>query len=218
MKEKITKEELSKILEDFYFQVLEISLCLDSLHALKEIENEKIRIAEHFFFITQRALVFRYSMELNKVINSDERMSIYRIRNICDQNIEHFDNAEEIKRLCKEIKDDLEKHKSLSKNLKNRRNMTCAHNVKEFYYYDKKALEDFPLDEKEIDHIVMELYKFAFELNKGINDRFNNESYPRNYDDVKKLFGMPTNDEVFEELELEKLRKMWNKGDKHDQL
>lgn len=218
MEAKITKEELCGILEDFYSQILEIALCLDSLHALREIGNEKMKIANVFFFVTQRALIFRYSLELNKVINSNESMSINRICNICNQNIEHFNDSECVKTLCENIKNELKKHKSLSENLEERRNKTYAHNDKEFYFYNKKAIKDFPLDDKEITKVVNVLYEFALELNKKINIKFVHEGYPRNYDDVKKLFDMPTNDEKLDELEREKIIEAWNGSDKHDQL
>ena len=198
MKEKVTKEELRWILEDFYFQILEIALCLDSLYALREIGNEKMKIANIFFFVTQRALIFRYSLELNKVINdSDEKsMSIYAICNICNQNIEYFNTFEnDVKKLFQDVKTELKKYKNLSENLRFRRKKTYAHNDKEFYYFSKEAIEDFPLDDKEINQLVNVLYKFALELNIKINSRFIHEGYPRNSDDVKKLFNMPTNDE-----------------------
>lgn len=216
MKNIITKEELCKILEYFYVQILEISLCLDSLDAIKEIGEEKIKIAKNFFFVTHRSLIIRYSVELTKLTDKNEERSIYRIMKLCSQNAEWFDSKDELENLCKQVKKELKKYENIISNLKGRRNKTYVHSDEDYYYFNQKAIDEFPLKgkEQEINQIVNLLYNFALVLQKEIHGRYENDNYPRNYDDVKKLFNIPTNDEIGES----EILKLWNRGANNDKL
>lgn len=56
-KNNIGKNELCEIIDGLFLQVVWIKLCLDELEALKEIGNDKIKIAKHFFYITHSSLI-----------------------------------------------------------------------------------------------------------------------------------------------------------------
>ena len=86
-----SREEMIKIIDGMILQVVWIKMCIDTLEALKAIDKEKFSKSKNFIYITQSSLIYRYSMELVKLLNRAEKMSIYRILNLCKENSEMFD-------------------------------------------------------------------------------------------------------------------------------
>ncbi|MBE7024414.1 MAG: hypothetical protein E7412_08150, partial [Ruminococcaceae bacterium] len=128
MNEKISKEKLTEVLDGLHLQIVWVWLCLDSLDAIRSLGNERMKIAKNFFYITHSSLIYRYSMELAKLLDEKEGLSIYRIKNMCAQNNEYFDNSFDVNEYCKAFKKALNQHSLLIKNLRERRCKTYAHN------------------------------------------------------------------------------------------
>lgn len=193
----IGKDELCEIIDGLFLQVVWIKLCLDELDALKEIGNDKIKIAKHFFYIAHSSLIYRYSMELAKLFDIEKGLSIYRISNLCGANKEYFDNTFDIIQYCRDFRKELKKYNKLIDNIRGRRMKTYAHNDKDYYLFNKKAIIEFPIDLEEVKNLADILYIFAHTMQEKINSTRQNYGYLSNTDDVKHLFGMKTKDEIW---------------------
>lgn len=193
--EKISKDELTKILDGLALQTIWISMCIDELDALQEIGNDRIKIAKNFFYITHSSLIYRYSMEIAKLFDDGDVLSIYRIRNICLKHKEYF--SVDITEYCKKFKDELKKYNETIINIQNRRNKTYAHNDKEYYLFKKRAIQDNPLDYEAIKKLADLLYYFAKTMQEKINSCRKEQGYPANTDDVKRLFRLKTKDDLW---------------------
>ena len=208
---QVSKDELKNIIDGLFVQICTIGLCLDTLSALKEIGNEKIQSlkANNFFYITHTSLIFRYHLELSKLLNDNEKMSIKKISTKVCNNCHYFKNPEEVKNICKDLEQKLIKYTDINKILISRRNKVFAHNDKKYYYYSIQYTYDFPLTD-DLDLICEEvdvLYNFAKYMQKQIGGSFKDKTYPYSPDDVKHIFKMQTD---FEK-EQEEIMKLWNK-------
>lgn len=172
-------------------------MCIDELDAIQEIGNDKIKIAKNFFYITHSSLIYRYSMELAKLFDKGDVLSIYKIRNMCLNNEEYFKPDIDMKEYCKAFKNELDKYKTTICNIQKRRNKTYAHNDEEYYLFNEKAIHENPLDCESIKKLTNILYIFATTMQEKINSCRKEQGYPTNTDDVKKLFGIKTNDELW---------------------
>lgn len=149
----MTKDQLTSLIDSFQFHATIILLCMDEIEAMLEIKREvsKKKRSENFLYISYYSLIFRYEIELTKLVCKDEKSSIYRICSLCKKNSTCFSSSPEyIVDLCKQIKKDIKKYSKQNKNLENRRNKALAHSESEYYYYDQKYIEDFPLNYHEL--------------------------------------------------------------------
>ncbi len=212
---QVSKDELKSIIDGLFVQICTIGLCLDTLSVLKEIGNEKIQSlkANNFFYITHTSLIFRYHLELSKLLNDNEKMSIKKISTKVCNNCHYFKNPEEVKNICKDLEQKLIKYTDINKILISRRNKVFAHNDKKYYYYSIQYTYDFPLTD-DLDLIceeVVVLYDFAKDMQEQIGGSFKGKTYPSSPDDVKHLFGMKTDFEKENEKAFEEIMKLWNK-------
>ena len=114
---QVSKDELKSIIDGLFVQICTIGLCLDTLSVLKEIGNEKIQSlkANNFFYITHTSLIFRYHLELSKLLNDNEKMSIKKISTKVCNNCHYFKNPEEVKNICKDLEQKLIKYTDINK-------------------------------------------------------------------------------------------------------
>ena len=158
--DNITKEELTKIIDDFHFHIMIVLLCMDELDALCEIKREeKTKLqANNFFYIAHSSLIFRYEIELAKLVISDEERSVLTICSLCKKHADYFySDSETIKEKCKSMKQVINSFSEQNLNLKNRRNTALAHSDSDYYFYDEKYIKDYPIDydklKQEAEHI-----------------------------------------------------------------
>ena len=150
LQEYISKDKLTEIIDGLHLQLVWVWLAIDSLNAIKTIDKAKIKRAQNFMYITHSSLIYRYSMELAKLFDQEDGLSIYRIRNMCLQNKGYFDSSFDIEDYCKSFKKSLSQYKPLINNITERRRKTYAHNDKDYYLFSQKAIDDFPLDRKSV--------------------------------------------------------------------
>ena len=200
VKNSKTREEMFQIIDGMFLQVVWINLCIDTLEAFKTIDKEKFSKSKNFIYITQTSLIYRYSMELVKLLNRAEKMSIYRVLNLSKENAEFFDESFGIVDYCKDVKKELDKYKDTITSLINRRKLTYAHNDDEYYLFSQKAIDENPLDFDEIKKLADFLYSVAKTLQIKIDSPRKHQEYPRHFDDVKRLFGEKTEAEKFYEM------------------
>lgn len=195
-----SREEMIKIIDGMILQVVWIKMCIDTLEALKAIDKEKFSKSKNFIYITQSSLIYRYSMELVKLLNRTEKMSIYRILNLCKENSEMFDDSLSVVSYCKDVKKELDKYKDTITSLINRRKITYAHNDDEYYLFSQRAIDENPLNFDEIKQLAELLYAVAKTLQIKIDSPRKHQDYPIYSDDVKRLFGEKTEAEKFYEM------------------
>ena len=181
-----------------------IWLCIDSLDAIRDIDKSEIKKAQNFMYITHSSLIYRFSMELAKLFDKKDGLSIYEIKNMCLNNKEYFDPSFDIEEYCRTFKKKLNNYDSLKKNIMGRRKKTYAHNDKEYYLFSQKAIDDFPLDMQEIKDLSNIIYDFAKTMQEKIGSKRTDLGYPAHYDDVKRLFGQKTNADLWLEEEASK--------------
>ena len=202
MQENISKDKLTEIIDGLHLQMVWVWLSIDSLEAIKNIDKSKIKRAQNFMYITHSSLIYRYSMELAKLFDKKEGLSIYQIKSLCLQNKDYFDASFDITEYCKNFKKALGHYNSLINNIRERRRKTYAHNDKDYYLFSQKAIDDFPLDMQEIKGMANIIYYFAKTMQEKIGSNRANLKYPANSDDVKRLFGEKTDDDLWlEELD-----------------
>lgn len=172
-------------------------LAIDSLEAIKSIDKSKIKRAQNFMYITHSSLIYRYTMELAKLFDKKEGLSIYQIKNLCLQNKGYFDASFDIVEYCKGFKKALGQYNLLIKNITERRRKTYAHNDKNYYLFSQKAIDDFPLDMEEIKSMANIIYVFAKTMQEKIGSKRADFGYPANSDDVKRLFGEKTDTDIW---------------------
>ena len=193
--EQISKDHLTEIIDGLYLQIVWVCLCIDSLEAMNNIEKEKFNIANNFFYITHTSLIFRYTMELAKLLSEKEKYSFYRICNLCSSNVQYFESFD-IVDYCKLAKKQVNKYSNTIQNIIERRNKTLAHNDSEYYLFSEKVIADFPLDVSEIKEMSTIILNFAKTIQKKIGSKRACLGYPSNSDDVKRLFGKKTDDDI----------------------
>ena len=197
LQEHISKDKLTEIIDGLHLQMVWVWLAIDSLNAIKTIDKAKIKRAQNFMYITHSSLIYRYSMELAKLFDQEDGLSIYRIRNMCLQNKGYFDSSFDIEDYCKSFKKSLSQYKPLINNITERRRKTYAHNDKDYYLFSQKAIDDFPLDMQEIEDMANLIYTFAKTMQEKIGSKRAHFEYPANSDDVKRLFGEKTDADIW---------------------
>lgn len=195
--EHISKDKLTEIIDGLHLQMVWILVAIDSLEALSTIDSEKLKLAPNFIYITKTSLIYRYSMELAKLCGENEEISINEIRNMCLRHKKYFDASFDIDGFCKCFKQELHKYKTLIENIIGRRRKTYAHNDKGYYLFSQKAIDDFPIDIQEIKSMATIMYNFAKTMQEKIGSKRANLGYPANSDDVKRLFGEKTADDIW---------------------
>ena len=193
----LSKSDIKEIVDGLYLQSVWICMCIDELEAIKEIGTENIKKykVQNFVYITHDSLIYRFSMELSKLLHHQESMSIYHICNICTDNAKYFGDFD-IDTHCKQLKTALKIYDNLEVNLWERRSKTYAHNDKDYYLFSQKAIDDFPLDIEDIKTAAYLIYNFSETLKKILSPEqiFH---YPTPTDDVKRLFGIRTESEMY---------------------
>ena len=197
LQEYISKDKLTEIIDGLQLQMVWVWLAIDSLNAIKTIDKVKIKQAQNFMYITHSSLIYRYSMELAKLFDQEDGLSIYRIRNMCLQNKGYFDDSFDLVEYCKNFKKSLGQYKPLINNITERRRKTYAHNDKDYYLFSQKAIDDFPLDMQEIEDMANLIYTFAKTMQEKIGSKRAHLGYPANSDDVKRLFGEKTDADIW---------------------
>lgn len=197
MQEHISKDKLIEIIDGLHLQMVWVWLAIDSLEAIKSIEKSKIKRAQNFIYITHSSLIYRYSMELAKLFDKRNGLSIYQIKNLCFQNKEYFDASFDIVECCKNFNKALKQYDSVMNNIRNRRIKTYAHNDKDYYLFNQRAIDDFPLDIQEIKALSKIIYIFAKTMQEKIGSSRANLGYPADSDDVKRLFGEKTDTDIW---------------------
>lgn len=202
----VSKNELTELIHNFHYQVRIIKLCLDELDALKEVGNDRLKKlkANNFFYIAHTSIIFRYEVELTKLFDKNNSGSINWICNRINNNIEYFLHPNEVEAKCKQLKKDIKKYKNTLGNIHNRRNKTLAHNDIDYYYFSQKAIDDFPFDYEEVKELATSLLDFSIYLYKEIGSDKKSLGYVTHPDDVKRIFGLKTEGDLFKEELLKK--------------
>lgn len=117
----LSKDELTEIIDGLHLQMVWIWLAIDSVEALHSIDSEKTKLAPNFIYIAKTSLIYRYSMELAKLCNEHEEVSIHKIKSMCLCNKEYFDTSFDIEGYCKYFKEELCKYNTLINNIIGRR-------------------------------------------------------------------------------------------------
>ena len=197
MNNHLTKENLTQIIDSLHLQSVWIRECIDIVVSLSNVNKEKLKPARNFWHMTKSSLIYRYSIELAKLFDEGEGLSIYDIRNLCIRNSAFFNNPSFVTQYCKDFKKELKNHSETVKNLCDRRNKTYGHNDKDYYLFTQKAIDDFPLDFEDIKNLALLIYNFATTLQQNINSIRKELGYPAYYDDVKRLFGEKTEADIW---------------------
>ena len=197
MNNHLTKENLTQIIDSLHLQSVWIRECIDIVEYLSNVNKERLKPSRNFWHMTKSSLIYRYSIELAKLFDEGEGLSIYDIRNLCIRNSAFFNNPSFVTQCCKDFKKELKNHSKTVKNLCDRRNKTYGHNDKDYYLFTQKAIDDFPLDFEDIKNLALLIYNFATTLQQNINSTRKELGYPAYYDDVKRLFGEKTEADIW---------------------
>ena len=197
MNNHLTKENLTQIIDSLHIQSVWIRECIDIVEYLSNVNKEKLKPSRNFWHMTKSSLIYRYSIELAKLFDESEGLSIYDIRNLCIRNSAFFNNPSFVTQYCKDFKKQIKNHSETVKNLCDRRNKTYGHNDKDYYLFTQKAIDDFPLDFEDIKNLALLIYNFATTLQKNINSTRKELGYLAYYDDVKRLFGEKTEADIW---------------------
>ncbi len=205
MKQVFTKEQLTFIIDSLHYQAATILLCMDQIKAMQEVGADRMKIAHNFFGITYSSLIYRYEIELFKLLEKENTGSINAIANRCKENKHLFNQPEEVLLVCKQIKKDIGRFNDTNTQLKNRRDKTLAHNDIDYYFFSEKAINEFPLEYDKLREEAILIYRFAEELQSQINSFRKTLRYFDEPDDVKKLFQMKTDHQ-------KEIDSIWNSG------
>ena len=197
MNNHLTKENLTQIIDSLHLQSVWIRECIDIVEYLSNVNKERLKPSRNFWHMTKSSLIYRYSIELAKLFDEGEGLSIYDIRNLCIRNSAFFNNPSFVTQYCKDFKKELKNHSKTVKNLCDRRNKTYGHNDKDYYLFTQKAIDDFQLDFEDIKNLALLIYNFATTLQQNINSTRKELGYPAYYDDVKRLFGEKTEADIW---------------------
>lgn len=200
MNDTVTKEELTKIIDSLHLQIVWIRMCFDIAEYLQDIDKEKLKNAKNFWYLTKTSLGYRGLMELVKLFDEEDCLSIKRIRNMCSRNSQLFNDSSVVE-CCRNFGKELNKLSAISTKLYNRRNKSLAHNDKDYYFYNKESVDDFHLEFDEVKKLSLAIYNFAVTMQKKIDSPRKNLEYPAFSDDVKRLFGEKTEADVWLESE-----------------
>lgn len=200
MTSTMTKKELTKIIDSLHLQIVWVRMCIDIAEYLHNIDKSKLKNAKNFWHLTRTSLAYRGLMELAKLFDEEDCLSIKQIKNLCSRNSQFFNDFSVIE-YCRNFEKELKAFSAVSTKLYNRRNKSLAHNDKDYYFYNKESVDKFYLEFDEIKELSMVIYNFAVTMQNKINSPKKNFEYPTYYDDVKRLFGEKTEIDILLETE-----------------
>lgn len=199
----INKEQLFDVITKFYTQTLHIKRAMDSFNVLvyeKKKRSEIYKDSGNFFYISQKALGF-YTVTMMAALLKEsldkKEITVHNIIGYCKDNLNYFDNNEQVEKICDVFFNDISKHEKLISNLKVRRDKTCCHNDKECFFFSKKIAEEYELNLDEFQSMLNVLHNFSKELYSCICDDFKQTLYPSNTDDALHLFGEKTGADIW---------------------
>lgn len=192
----MTKEELTKIIDSLHLQIVWIRMCIDIAEYLHNIDNNKLKEAKNFWHLTRTSLAYRGLMELAKLFDEENGLSLKQIKNLCSRNNQVFNDSSVVD-YCRNFEKELKVFSAVSTKLHTRRNKSLAHNDINYYFYNRKTIDNFPLDFDEIKELSILIYNFAVTMQEKIDSPRKGLGYPANSDDVKRLFGEKTEDDIW---------------------
>ena len=110
MNNHLTKENLTQIIDSLHLQSVWIRECIDIVEYLSNVNKERLKPSRNFWHMTKSSLIYRYSIELAKLFDEGEGLSIYDIRNLCIRNSAFFNNPSFVTQYCKDFKKELKNH------------------------------------------------------------------------------------------------------------
>lgn len=201
MNSAVTKEELTRIIDGLHLQMVWVRQCIDSLEYLENVKKAKLDSSRNFWYIARTSMIYRFSMELAKLFDEQKGLSIKRIKNMCTNNSSFFDDSSFIVNYCRDFTNQLKSYSLVCNNIKERRDKTYGHNDRDYYLFSQKAIDDFPLNMGEIKNVVLLIYNFAVTMQEHIGSERKELGYPAFSDDVKRLFGEKTKEDIWLESE-----------------
>ena len=196
----MTKEELTKIIDNLHLQMVWVKMCFDISKYLKNVDADKLRRAKNFWYLTRTSLAYRGLMELAKLFDKQDGLYIKKIKNLCSKNSGLFNDSSVVD-YCRKFEKDLNSLSDISTRLYNRRNKSLAHNDEDYYFYNKKSVDEFHLEFEEVEKLSSIIYDFAEAMQEKIDSSRKDFGYPAYYDDVKRLFGEKTEIDILLESE-----------------
>ena len=196
----MTKEELTKIIDSLHLQIVWIRMCIEIAEYLHNVDKNKLKNAKNFWYLTKTSLAYRGLMELAKLFDEEHGLSLKQIKNLCSRNNQVFNDSSVVE-YCRYFEKELKAFSAITTKLHTRRNKSLAHNDIDYYFYNKKSVNDFNLSFEEIKELAMVIYNFAATMQKKIDSPSKNYEYPTYYDDVKRLFGEKTETDILLESE-----------------
>ncbi len=206
---KISENELIGVIDSAYEQIIwsyQASEALKSILYVRKCDLKKFNKSKNFFSMARMALAEFSTLELEKILNKRNNINIFRIlhecRNFpnifrdqfeCDgEVVEDFNIFEYTK--C--VEGELNKHQKLINNLKSRRDKTFAHNDKNYFHFSKAAIDEFPMDNQELDELTAIVYSCLRMLHLSCGSTAN-LFVATDVDDLKRLFELETESDEF---------------------
>lgn len=177
-------DELIRKARVFQWIIINIILCIDEVIAISKIDEELINAkkASEFLYAAQNAMVYRYTMEIAKLFDSESKsVNFSSFKNELAQEGFKSENLEKYKEKIKKYKNDI-------KSIKKRRHKILAHNDLEYFYDIKKCNCDYRLDLSNILDLMRTMLMICndyLEYKGYSNLKYDIEN---NHNDVKHLF------------------------------
>lgn len=199
---KTDKQDFYDIIERFYQQMVFVHRTIDALDTIEELndsQKEKMMQSENFFYITRKSLAYMCIIILGSILKQSyqkNEITIYAIIDKCLKQKDWFDDVN-IDELCSSFKNKLKLQEETIKKLLSRRDKSLAHFECDYFFLNKNAMERFPIPKSELRNVANLLYQFAEKLRDSINPNPFKEKYPPHTDDLKRLFGLKTKDDLW---------------------
>ena len=157
-------------------------------YAIKN-DNQRINLAPGFFTIVMHSLLTTILLTLARLYDDREEVSLKKLISQCSKYASldnDSENIQKLRQLIDEANADIEKLSSAIVNLESRRDKIYAHNDKSYFNQTQKMLDDFPIQQQELEKLLNLAGNFVFYL-QNIFDVQPIMPYSENSDDLAKL-------------------------------
>lgn len=185
------KEKLKKEIELYLLYYYEIKKKFDLYKYIKqnsEVYHEETKNIAYFLHTILRSLLENALMDISKIVDERNNKNVYKLLNICKQNIKLFyeDNERQKRNILKrfyEMKKQIDSKKNIIENLKIYRDKYLAHIDKQYFFDANKLFKEYKTSYEDIETTLNVIVNVCNELlSKLCNITYVfNEEYKNNY-------------------------------------
>lgn len=158
----IDKKQLDDELTRYLNNIIEVRNNF-ALYKLIKLEDtiKTVNKYSHIFLIVVNSLENSFLVQLYKLLDKDEQKNLFRMIDLCKNNIKYFENQKKLKTKLKDLELYLNLNKDIIKSIINIRHKFIAHSDRKYFKSPQKVFEENDIKNNELENLIENLYKFV---------------------------------------------------------